>query len=911
MRSIRSDGFALLLVLGALAVLGALMMTAERFVRIQTLRTQNQLHRDIARQNAWTALRAAMLELNEIYNEGCCVTARARSGGEEISEAHAHWTGVWTIVAGKPVFNRWLVSLSGDIRFQKDAPRDIAGDEVAIFDDLELVDKCPRLPINFSGKTVGHFAYWVEDECDKLRINLPFSPLPQDRILQQFYPNSLSLNFEKMQSLENCLSFSSLQRNLGREFDSFFHNLTLCGRCLLKNTAGEWLRDLTLKLQKFPSSNVEYIFPGDPFYPEPPPTFNQVASFFHATKSMSLSGIYPCAGGPVYRIVYPATNALNYELGDLSKPDFGLNIPIQSGIYPIPVALFITVSAEVGANQAIIRLSPTVSIWNPYNVPFLPSTYVFQLLSASPTNSAGTLPGFLVETAAGNKTLIRFGDNSAKIIFQSEIRTGLNAGEVRTFTIDDPNLTAAVTLNLLKEVPAITIQRVNSMTGAVSWFNLSMRLLDADGNLLQEISDFVDWDETQSYEVPRDGKPHELFSFLAWANLGTGTNQWLAHYDPRAPQLRRSTFEHTSLLGLSGPFRRYFAPWTAQFYNLAPAVQFPGFFGDGSASAVLFDLPRELLSIGFLQHVSLAPFSYHPAYAVGNSLACPFMPLDEIFHHYASTVDLWKNHAYFRQSMLFDYSHLLNEALYDHYFVSGFSGFDADVPQFFTTCRPWGPGGNFYDCTQIARDLVLEGAFNVNCTSVETWKLLLRCMPYDSGRRAYYLPRFNSQSTLGSRFQRQHFLSEDDLDRLAECIVGEIQKCGPFPTLSAFINRELSLGEAAQAGLIQRAIDKSKINEDLENFSAQSTDLREGAWFDSLSANGPTNAQAPAFVTQADFLQFFGNQFVVRSDTFSIRGYGDSVNSVDGTVFTKAVCEAIVQRMADGKLQMRSFRWVQ
>jgi hypothetical protein len=850
-----------------------------------------------------------MVELNETYDDGRCISARANICDEKIPERHSNWTGIWSVTAGKPIFNRWLVSLPEGAGLQRDAPWDAAENEVAIFEDISLADTCPRLPISFDGKVVGHFAYWVEDECDKLRVNLPAPTLPQDRIMQQFCPASLGLDSARIRALENCLSFSSLQWSLGREFDLLFHGLTLCSRGLLKNTAGQWLEDLTLKLRKFPPGAAEYIFPGDLPYPEPPPTFGQIASFFRATKSMSPMGISPCAGGPVYRIVYPATNALGHALGDLPLADLGLNIPSQSGIYPIPVALSVAVSAEVGANQAVIRLNPTVSLWNPYNVPLAPSAYTFQLLSASPSNGAGTLPGFLVETAAGNTTPIRLGTNDAGIVFQGEIQTGLNPGEVRTFAIDDPNLTLTISLNLLKEVPAITIQRAN-MIGGVSWFNLSMRLLDANGNLLQEISDFVDWDETEAYVVPRDGEPHELFHFCAWANLGTGPNQWLAHYDPRAPQIRRNTYEHAPLLGLSQPFRRHFVPWTVQFCNLSPTVQFPGFFGDGSTSAVLFDLPTELLSIGALQHVPLTPFSYHPAHAIGNSLACPFVAPDVVRQHFISPVDLWKNHAYFHQSMAFDYSHLLNEALYDHYFISGFSGFDADGPQFFTTCQPRESGGDFSDHTQIARDLFLEGAFNVNCTSVETWKLLLRCMPYDPGQRAYYLPHFDGQSELGPKFQRLHFLSEDDLDRLAECIVDEIRKCGPFASLSAFINRELSQGETARAGLIQRAIDRSRINGDLEKLSSQSADQREGTWFDATLANGPTNAQAPAFVSQADFLQFFGNQLVVRSDTFSIRGYGDSVSPIDGTVFAKAICEAVVQRTADGKLQMRSFRWL-
>jgi hypothetical protein len=584
------------------------MLTAERFARIQTLRTQSQLHRDIARQNAWTAIRAAIIELNETYDGGRCVSARANICGEKIPEGHAQWTGIWSVTAGKPVFNRWLVSLPEDARFQLDAPWNADGDGVPIFEDIGLADACPRLPINFGGKVVGHFAYWVEDECDKLRVNLPEPSLPRDGILQQFCPPSLGLNSEQVRTLENCLSFSSLHRSPGREFDALFHNLTLCGRGLLKNTAGQWLEDLTLKLQKLPSGPTEYIFPGDPAYPEPPPTFGQIASFFRATESISSFGIAPCAGGPIYRIIYPATNALGYTLGNLPLPELGLNIPVQSGIYPIPVALFMTAYAEVSAGQAIIHLKPTVSIWNPYNAPFAPSTYTFQLLSASPSNAAGTLPGFSVETAAGNTTLVRLGTNEAGIIFQGEIQTGLNAGEVRTFAIDDPSLTLAIPLNLPKEVPAITIQRANSMIGAVSWFNLSMRLLDASGNLLQEISDFVDGDATEAYVVPRDGTSHELFHFCARANLGSGATQWLAHYDPRAPQIRRNTFEHAPLLGLLEPFHRHFAFWSVEFCNSPPIEQFPGFFGDGTPSAILFDLPREPLSIGFLRHVPLTPF---------------------------------------------------------------------------------------------------------------------------------------------------------------------------------------------------------------------------------------------------------------------------------------------------------------
>jgi hypothetical protein len=515
-----------------------------------------------------------------------------------------------------------------------------------------------------------------------------------------------------------------------------------------------------------------------------------------------------------------------------------------------------------------------------------------------------------VGTANGSTTLIRLGTNEGAIIFEGTIRTAFNAGEVRSFAIDDPNLMVIVPLNFPKETPTITVQRANSMIGSVSWFNLSMRLLDGNGHLLQEISDFVDSDTTETFIIPRDGESHEIFCFCAQANRET--IQWLAHYNPRAPQIRRNTFEHAPLLNLTDAFARHFAPWQVNFFNAPYDIHFSGFWGDGATTAVLYDLPGEVYSIGTLTHVPLTPFSYDPAYAVGNSLACPFIPLNAACCHFPSAIDAWKNHAYFRQSMLFDYSYLLNEAFYDHYFVSGFHKFVDGVPQFFTTCRPFKSIDEFSDCTLIAQELFIEGAFNVNCASVETWKLLLRSMPYDSEEHAYYLPNSAGQTSFGSKFQRRHFLSENDLDRLAECIVEEIKTHGPFPTLSAFINRKLSNadGEAARSGLIQRAISRAKINESLEKNSSETADRREGDWFDESLANGSVNAQSPAFITQADFLQFFGNQFVVRSDTFSIRAYGDSINPSGGDILAKAMCETIVQRMPDGTLQVKSFRWV-
>lgn len=55
----------------------------------------------------------------------------------------------------------------------------------------------------------------------------------------------------------------------------------------------------------------------------------------------------------------------------------------------------------------------------------------------------------------------------------------------------------------------------------------------------------------------------------------------------------------------------------------------------------------------------------------------------------------------------------------------------------------------------------------------------------------------------------------------------------------------------------------------------------------------------PGFVTQGDLLSMIGPALVARGDTFVVRTYGDSVNSVTGETEARVWLEAVVQRVAD------------
>ena len=51
-------------------------------------------------------------------------------------------------------------------------------------------------------------------------------------------------------------------------------------------------------------------------------------------------------------------------------------------------------------------------------------------------------------------------------------------------------------------------------------------------------------------------------------------------------------------------------------------------------------------------------------------------------------------------------------------------------------------------------------------------------------------------------------------------------------------------------------------------------------------------------LTQADLLNVLGNAATARSDTFSIRSYGEARDAT-GQVTASAICEAVVQRLPD------------
>jgi len=115
---------------------------------------------------------------------------------------------------------------------------------------------------------------------------------------------------------------------------------------------------------------------------------------------------------------------------------------------------------------------------------------------------------------------------------------------------------------------------------------------------------------------------------------------------------------------------------------------------------------------------------------------------------------------------------------------------------------------------------------------------------------------------------------------LADALRNRILTRGrPFASLQDFVN----------SGLLQAAIDDAGLN----TGAAFCTDI-----------GGPPARYSPDFLTQAVVLQTVAPVLAARSDTFTIRAYGEVVNPAlaatePGAIAGRAWCEAVVQRLPE------------
>lgn len=257
-----------------------------------------------------------------------------------------------------------------------------------------------------------------------------------------------------------------------------------------------------------------------------------------------------------------------------------------------------------------------------------------------------------------------------------------------------------------------------------------------------------------------------------------------------------------------------------------------------------------LLSLGQLQQVNLAEYSWQPGFAIGNSEASPYVDraraagltayeipsandranmLLDLGVRAPNTRMTFPNDA---RNRFLDLSFVLNENLWDRYFLSGIpqsGSLDTDnrtpLPNSRLRFRSEkvttaSEARNFRSASAHLENL---GALNVNSTSVEAWKALLtafrdleiegggeknpdKTVPVSRNLEPQEGPinftdttrtqsHYGANSSGDRNYRRLFFgfryLTDTQIQSLAERIVDEVRLRGPFYSLADFVNRRL------------------------------------------------------------------------------------------------------------------------
>ena len=391
----------------------------------------------------------------------------------------------------------------------------------------------------------------------------------------------------------------------------------------------------------------------------------------------------------------------------------------------------------------------------------------------------------------------------------------------------------------------------------------------------------------------------------------------------------------------------------------------------------LRDVPRQpLVSLGQFMHMStrnstgqtgLYTDTNTAMMSVGGSYADPYFALNRVDNDTtgssASTV------AYF------DDNFLMNQGLFDTYYLSSVplpaASMDAAYKQVlpamvngttaFTdanianrTCVLPDSRMSFYakngvppqtttasapnyvpNYRKSSANLLLNGAFNVNSTSVNAWVALLSSLSgnsvnylnpstgafasIDAGSLMNPIFRFPSPVSMSypvttasapSLWGGINALSNAQVTALAQAIVAQVKLRGPFLSMADFLNRRLDATNTALGlkGALQAAIDSTTINSALQ---AQyptpiGTGTKSGRGNNppaviasQLPSPGTTAVGVPGWLMQQDLVQCFSPVMTVRSDTFLVRCYGEADNVHSGATAGRAWGEAVVQRLPD------------
>lgn len=427
-----------------------------------------------------------------------------------------------------------------------------------------------------------------------------------------------------------------------------------------------------------------------------------------------------------------------------------------------------------------------------------------------------------------------------------------------------------------------------------------------------------------------------------------------------------------------------------------------------------------LVSLAEFRHAQLQPYVGAPTYVAGTSHGTRLAPrsgsvapFDHLLKAYQFTSGYakdgkrtyftWLNYAvplaamgagpsvpapileYYRnvRYQIYDHAYEINHALWDRFFLTGIEGnhattaaaqtlpsapgepasldTTAKLPQPRLVANPWlgrkPLKSAVVDYYTAAENLVVDGAFNVNCTDPLAWQALLSSfrkldLPLESGGsldssdRSLYnrllVPLLGGSADeptgldgIRPIWQQMRCLTDQQIETLSLRIVEQVKRRAPFISVSDFVNRRLLGGDSRTPqnpsprndpfgpsveteitkwgikGPLQAAIDNAELNSftpvDANDTGAAATPGSSNVYNPVTSGSNNKSskyADAPGYLNQSDILSKLGPLLTVRGDTLTIRAYGDSRDPA-GKVLASARCEATIQRMPDYVDQVR------
>lgn len=364
---------------------------------------------------------------------------------------------------------------------------------------------------------------------------------------------------------------------------------------------------------------------------------------------------------------------------------------------------------------------------------------------------------------------------------------------------------------------------------------------------------------------------------------------------------------------------------------------------NGNAKTILFHVPRQneiFHTIGQLRYCNFVENNLAPNYQLCESWANSMYDLrrEDAKKNMLNTNMAVSFNRHKTPYPLGDYSYMLNQSLWDRYFFSAMNEAKNKIENPRMKKLENAPNSAL-EFHSSGSSLMVDGAFNVNSTSKSAWKGFLGTYFFEkvhsNGREirngtTYGLSKFTEalQFDLNSNFKNDQAyagyksMTESELDLLAEKIVEQVKRRGPFQSLSHFINRlhnpsspypnsrpilskEMS-DYPEYMGALQAAIEKANLNKSFQTndaiFNLEDTAYHDGNRPESLpihreAAMGSIYQDLPAYMKQGDLLEKIGSLITVRSDSFVIRSYGSCFDNDSEKESARAFCEAYVQRL--------------